>query len=99
MDGAADCRRVLWVGVGWPRKLAWVIFGEGIDAQGEGEMEGVYFGGGALFCSLACEDSSPWGNLKFVKNPGTPQRERAVANKIKRSQCSCWWSRVASAVP
>lgn len=57
------------------RKLAWVILGEGIDAQGDGEMEGIYFGGDALFCFLACEDSSPLGNLKFVKNPGTPQRE------------------------
>lgn len=39
------------------------------------EVEGIYFGRGTLFCSLAWEDLSPLGNLKFVKNLGIPRRE------------------------
>lgn len=39
------------------------------------------------FAFLLVRIRSPLGNLKFVRNPGTPPGERAIANKIKMSPC------------
>lgn len=71
----------------------WGGVAEGTDL----EVEGVYFGRSTLFCSLAWEDVSPLGNLKFVKNLGSPQRS-TIANKIKRSW-QRWRQRWPCAVP
>lgn len=99
----SEPRRAVWLaeaaaGRAWG-ELAQVILGGGLALREPERRREFILVEELYFAFLLVRIRSPLGNLKFVKNPGTPPGKRTIANKIKMSPCLPWWRRVASAVP